>query len=112
MSSRSAHMPKIGKSRTDLGRLEGTFVGKVPRFPDLTTDVFNDDAISFLLADLNRKGSAVGLDEHLLGRAATERFVTERLLPLLPDAKPPLSPNLRRILRQAGSRHGRRYTSI
>jgi len=76
---------------------------------DLTTDAFCEDAISFLLADLNRDGSLHGVFGHLLGRTATEQFVTERLLPLLPDAKPPLSENLRDVLRQAGSRHGRRY---
>jgi hypothetical protein len=35
--------------------------------------------------------------------------VAERLLPLLPDAKPPLLINLKSVLKRAGSRHGRRY---
>jgi hypothetical protein len=81
----------------------------LPHFPDLTTDVFGEDAISFLLADLNRAGSAARWPEHLIGRTATEQFVTERLLPLVADARPPLLENLRKVLRQAGSRHGRRY---
>ena len=81
----------------------------LPHFPDLTTDVFSEDAISFLLADLNRAGSAAGWPEHLLCRTATEQFVNERLLPLVPDANPPLSENLRKVLRRAGSCHGRRY---
>jgi hypothetical protein len=76
---------------------------------DLTTDAFSEDANSFLLADLSRGGSADGFNGHLLGTAATEQFVIERLLPLLADAKPPLSGNLRKVLTQAGSRHGRRY---
>jgi hypothetical protein len=81
----------------------------LPHFPDLTTDLFSEDTISFLLADLNRAGSAAGWPEHLLCRTATEQFVAERLLPLIADANPPLSENLRKVLRQAGSRHGRRY---
>ncbi len=81
----------------------------LPHFPDLSTDIFAEPTISFLLADLNRARSWDGLNEPLLGTTATELFVTERLLPLLPDAKPPLSVNLREVLRQAGSRHGRRY---
>ena len=88
-----------------------------PRLPDgcfkfallHTTDVFNEDAISFMLADLNREGSTHTFREHLLSSTATEKFVTERLLPLLPDAKPPLLINLKSVLKQAGTRHGRRY---
>ena len=76
---------------------------------DITTDVFTEDAISFLLADLNREGSCPSFRGHLLGSTATEQFVTERLLPLLPDAKSPLLENLQLVLKQAGSRHGRRY---
>jgi hypothetical protein len=78
------------------------------RYNDLTTDDFTSDAISFLLADLNRVGSVDYLG-HILGQTATEQFVEERLLPLLPEAKNPLLTNLQRVLRQAGSRHGRRY---
>lgn len=81
----------------------------LPYFSDLTTDSFSEDAISFLLADLNRAGSAVGFRVSLLGNTATEQFVAERLLPLLSDAKPPLADNLRIVLGEAGSRHGRRY---
>jgi hypothetical protein len=81
----------------------------LPQFPDLTTEAFSEDAISFLLADLGRAQGFVNIAGLLLGTTATERFVTERLLPLLPDAKPPSSKKLREVLRQAGSRHGRRY---
>ena len=77
---------------------------------DLTSDAFSEDAISFLLADLNREGSMY-FDGHLLGSTATEKFVTERLLPLLKDAKGSLYINLRRVLKQAGTRHGRRYAA-
>lgn len=81
----------------------------LPYRSDLTTEAFSEDAISFLLADLSRKASVPLLQGHLLGRTATEQFVTERLLPLLPGAKQPLLKNLHSVLEQAGSRHGRRY---
>ena len=79
------------------------------RQTNLTSDDFGPDAVSFLLADLNRK-EPLGMNGHLLGQTATEQFVADRLLPLLPDAKDPLRANLRKVLRQAGSRHGKRYT--
>jgi SIR2-like domain len=75
---------------------------------DLTTDDFSADAVSFLLADLNR-AEDVNWHGHLLGQTATEHFVAERLLPLLLEAKDTLLTNLQKVLRQAGSRHGRRY---
>jgi hypothetical protein len=81
----------------------------LPDRSNITTEVFSEDAISFLLADLSRKGSVPSFRGHLLGITATEQFVTERLLPLLPDAKQPLLKNLHEVLKQAGSRHGRRY---
>ncbi len=81
----------------------------LPYFSDITTEVFSEDAISFILADLSREASVYSYRGHLLGNTATEQFVTERLLPLLPDAKQPLLKNLHEVLRQAGSRHGKRY---
>lgn len=82
----------------------------LPHFQECTTDLFNEDTISFMLADLNRDRAVNRFRGHLLGNAATERFVTERILPLLREAQAPLAENLRAILSQAGSRHGRRYT--
>lgn len=81
----------------------------LPHFTDITTDMFGEDAISFLLADLSDEGSALPSRGHLLGSTATEEFVTEHLLPLLSDIRQPLSKKLRTVLRRAGSRHGRRY---
>ena len=43
------------------------------------------------------------------GRAATEEFVIERLLPLLAAATLPLTRHLHDVLVEAGRRHGRRY---
>jgi hypothetical protein len=76
---------------------------------DLTTDSFGEDAISFLLADLNGKEIRDWYFGNLLGKTATEKFVTERLLPLIASSAPPLNVNLRVVLKQAGSRHGLRY---
>jgi hypothetical protein len=84
------------------------FHSVLSHFKNITTEVFSDDAISFLLADLSREES-ISYRGHLLGHTATEQFVTERLLPLLADAKQPLLNNLHDVLKQAGSRHGRRY---
>jgi len=78
---------------------------------DLNTDSFSEDAISFLLASLREKGTADAIRGHLLGNTATESFVTERLLPLLSTTEEPLATNLRRVLRNVGSRHGRRYVA-
>ncbi|MBP1087042.1 MULTISPECIES: SIR2 family NAD-dependent protein deacylase [Pseudomonas] len=76
---------------------------------DLTTDVIEDDAVSFLLADLSRQKNFSLMHLNFLGAAATENFIAERLLPLLLDAQGPLKENLLSTLEQAGSRHGRRY---
>ncbi|MBS0195548.1 MAG: SIR2 family protein [Planctomycetes bacterium] len=76
---------------------------------ELTTDDFSANAISFLLADLARTEEIDSWPGHLLGQTATEKFVSERLLPLVPEAKGLLLSNLQEVLRQAGSRHGRRY---
>lgn len=99
---------EFNKSGSKFRRLLLLYV--LPHRSDITTEVFSEDAISFLLADLGREGSVSSFfPRHLLGSTATERFITERLMPLLPDAKQPLLNNLSEVLRQAGSRHGRRY---
>lgn len=76
---------------------------------ELTTDDFSVDAVSFLLADIDRTEMIDSWQGHLLGQTATETFVTERLLPLMPTAKDLFLTNLQKVLQQAGSRHGRRY---
>ena len=81
----------------------------VPALPDLSTDAFSEDALSLLLADLDRESGAPRFERHVLGSTATEEFVTERLLPLLAGAKEPRLSRLQTVLRQAGSRHNRRY---
>lgn len=76
---------------------------------DITTKAFTEDAISYLLADLNRARTRLSIQGPLLGNTATEEFVSDRLLPLVAHANPPLLENLREVIRMAGSRHGRRY---
>ena len=98
---------EFNKSRSKFRRLLLRFV--LPHLTDITTEMFSEDAISFLLADLSYEGSESSFRGNLLGRIATEEFVTERLLPLLGDTKQPFLGNLHTVLRQAGSRHGRRY---
>jgi SIR2-like domain len=58
----------------------------LPYLRDITSDSFTDDAISFLLSDLNQ---GPGPEGHLIGNIATEHFVTYRLLPLLSDTVSP-----------------------
>lgn len=81
----------------------------LPCFNKFTTEAFSDDAISLMLADLNREGSTSYFRGHLLGNTATEKFVFDRLLPLLANAEQPLLRNIQKVLKEAGSRHGRRY---
>ena len=81
----------------------------VPEFPDLSTNAFSEDAVSLLLADLDRESGARSIESDVLGSTATEEFVTERLVPLLAGAKEPGLSKLQAVLRQAGSRHNRRY---
>ena len=98
---------EFNKSNSKFRRLLLRFV--LPQLTDITTDMFSEDAIAFLLTDLSNVGSASAFHGHLLGSTATEEFIIERLLPLLRDAKQPLLGNLDTVLRQGGSRHGRRY---
>ena len=107
--SRKAFVTEFNRSGSEFRKLLARSI--LPYWSDLTTDVFSEDAISFLLSDLNQDQSAAGFRGRLLGTTATEKFVIERLLPLFSDAKPPLSENLRKVLTQAGSRHGRRYVT-
>ena len=81
----------------------------VPSLPDLSTDAFSEDAVSLLLADLDRESGARSIGSDVLGSTATEEFVTERLVPLLAGAKEPGLSKLQAVLRQAGLRHNRRY---
>lgn len=76
---------------------------------DLGIDEFSEDAISFMIADLSQGRSVTDFRGHLIGQIATEQFVRERLLPLLANAEGRFLTRLRKVIIQAGSRHGRRY---
>lgn len=80
----------------------------LPYFKELTIDVFSEDAISFMLADLSQ-AKMTHFPKSLLALTTTEKFINDRLLPLLPDAKGQFLENLYELLKEAGSRHGRRY---
>ena len=75
---------------------------------NISTEDMSEDAIAFLLADLSRT-NAIGYWRNPLGSIASERFVTERLIPLARGASETVLKNLHLVLDAAGDRHGRRY---
>ena len=79
------------------------------RQSDLSIAAFTGNAISYLINDLRTAKIDPFHHGHLLGNIATEQFMAERLLPLQESATPQLLGNLRKVLKQAGLRHGRRY---
>ena len=81
----------------------------VPKLTDLSSNAFSEDTIAFLLAGLDRESGVRSFESHLLASTATEEFVTERLVPMLEGAKEPRLSRLQAVLKQAGSRHNRRY---
>ena len=99
----------IAEFNKDGSKFRRILLENVIPYLDISTDMFNDDTVSFLLADLNNGKIVSSWHGHLLGSTATERFVTDRLLPLLPGSQSTLRANLESVLQQAGARHGRRY---
>ena len=53
--------------------------------------------------------NAINYWRNPLGSVASDRFVTERLIPLARGASETVLENLHRVLKAAGDRHGRRY---
>jgi hypothetical protein len=76
----------------------------LPKVRNITTDDFREDAISYLLALLSKHGEA-----DLISGTATESFVEEQLMPLVPKVKGRVRKGLVAALRSAGRRHGKRY---
>ncbi|MGJ5816414.1 hypothetical protein [Paludibaculum fermentans] len=116
MFSRALSPDARNRFVAEFNRPESQFRGLLaewilPRFSNITTDLLSEEAIAFLLSDLACSELTSGFHGHLLGSAATEQFVVERLLPLLDEAEPPLSNNLRHVLISAGGRHARRYVA-
>lgn len=85
--------------------IKSDYIGKI----NLTSDSLNEDMIAVLLADLNVPGRIQDLWYNPLGHLATERLVTERLLPLADSASPTFRENLSVVLLAAGNRHHKRY---
>jgi hypothetical protein len=105
--TRAAFLREFNDGKSRYRRLLAREI--LPQFTDLTTDDFNEETISLLLSELGRVGGLGHPHRSLLVGAATERFVSERLMPALTGADPTLAGNIRRLLRQVGSRHGLRY---
>ncbi|HZG19618.1 MAG TPA: SIR2 family protein [Herbaspirillum sp.] len=105
---------KLGEFVTEFNSGNSKYRGILSRYilvfcNGLTTDVFSEDAISFMLANLNRNDPFMHFRGHILSHTATERFIEERILPLLPKAQSPLLENLSCVLSDAGARLGRRF---
>lgn len=75
------------------------------RINELKIDKLSEEAVSYLINALN-KGINNG---RLICNVATEKFVDERLIPLLMKEEEPLKSNLRNLLNSLGKRHKRRY---
>ncbi|MDP1638944.1 MAG: SIR2 family protein [Candidatus Nitrotoga sp.] len=105
-SGQHEFIAEFNKSNSDYRRLLLKYI--LPYFKELTIDVFSEDAISFMLADLNQT-KVSQFTGNLIALTATEKFINERLLLILPDAKELLLDNLHKVLKVAGARHGRRY---
>ncbi|WP_296282808.1 SIR2 family protein [Pseudoxanthomonas sp.] len=78
------------------------------RLSRLSTDELSDVAIEYLLDQL-LNGERASFEGNVLGKACTEAFAKERLLPLWEARK---DANVAIALRDAGSRHGCRYISV
>lgn len=75
---------------------------------NLSTDDLSEEAISYLLDHLEIRSEWEDCAT-LLGEAATERFVNERLLSLMTNPSPTVAMSLKDVLSRAGAKHGRRY---
>lgn len=78
------------------------------KMADLTSDDLSEGSLAFLIGEL-KETRVQHSEDRLLAKIATEKFVVERLLPLLDPEPGHLQDNLRNVIRQAGQRHGRRY---
>lgn len=78
-------------------------------FPNLTTDDFSEDTVSYLFSSLRKNNQQQLSDDSLLANTATEKFIVERVIPLLNNSTEPLSQGLKQIAINSGRRHGKRY---
>lgn len=75
---------------------------------DLKLDDFTEETLSYLFEELK----TIKMDffsGSILADIATEKFVTERMLPLLKNAKGVKHKNLEKIIETIGKKHKRRY---
>lgn len=79
----------------------------ISQISSVTTDRLSEDAIDFLLGKLRSR--KMNNFNDILGNISTEKFVENKLLPLLEINKEPLKSNLREILYNAGKNHKKRY---
>jgi len=96
----------------DRGGIEARIAIKefiLPYLNEVSTDDLSERAISLLLADLPQPGSVDRYFHNTLGAIATEKFVTDQLIPLARGQSEDFLTNLKNVLKVAGDRHGRRY---
>jgi len=74
----------------------------------ISTDDIAEPALSYLMSELLIPNS-IGHWSNTLGRLATERFVSEVLIPSARGASDAFLGNLRLVLTEAGRRHAKRY---
>jgi len=75
---------------------------------DLKLNDFTEETLIYLFEELKTK--KIGYwDSSILTDIATEQFVTDRMLPLLKDAKRIERKNLEIIIDKIGRQHKRRY---
>lgn len=80
----------------------------IPRINTCLTD-FNENAIMYILEDLKENIYWGRWKHHFLANIVDERFVVERLMPLLDNSSETFRKNLVDIIRAAGAEHGKRY---
>lgn len=105
-SSRAAFLSEFNRADTAYRKV---MLSVMAHGLDASTDELSEDAISFILSELAREDRSFRFSDDVLGFLPTERFVVERILPMLPKAEGVFRRRLLKILDRAGGRHSRRY---
>ena len=79
--------------------------------PNLTTDDLSEDAVSYLFSSLRNDIDLQRSYDSLLAKTATEKFIAERVIPLLSNSSGALLQGLKQIAIDSGNRHGKRYVA-
>ena len=105
-------LSEFNRVHTQSFELLGRFV--IGKMDNVSTDDLSPDAIAKLL-EFSLNLQAVGpLDSPLLGTLATERFVEEKLLPLIQNSvevTEEARSHIEKVLHNAGRRHNKRYVA-